>query len=1014
MPTTQEAAITNLRTGIRHNFRVYRAEVELTQDDEAAIIPGWVPTGPTWSDVTAQLRADSKITIKADNTITFAVRNHNRSEWQDDRAIVIIAQHWDGAAWCPFYVAGWGYIRGDGRQDDLRFEQYGEVTVTYLDRLKKRPLPAHHMGRPNLAKGASIGGATPAIADAIAEVPLEFTSQADGAATRAVDGNSDTAYVSDTVCDPDPPVKGDSVYPRILRICAGRTVRTIGAGGEPLWVEIWAGHDLTPWGTTWIGVPEMYNAPAGEGMPAERTEPGKLKYEVVTYGDGTKGFRSTSYMSANPKLDTWIQWIIQSGYTRMPFRVTIEIKAGHPDSIGKAVMIGVTDAAPTPSFSQLIDPVVLTADWQRFQFDSADSGNYGGAKLSIKTKVGELLSGDMVYEIRRFQVAIGFDNDVYGPLLDYKTLHLGMDDGAGHEKWVRIAWNLAKKGNWRIEPFGSVIITDNLSVFKSKFDAGGRTVYEMQREFPYWFFGPSVGRIKLMFAGADIHMDDLDFIPPDAIVLDDIDMSVVNGGVPWLPRQALTRQSPLGTGYLAVEDYPQQGMETTYGQAFLWVDLGEYVPPTLSDAITAADLLIPVSDPDEYPAYGTIRIGTEDIIFVGKDGEYLIATTRGANSTVAAAHSATDPVVPCYDDNAGPGATAQTGPLIDKFVVRRKPGTPVIASGAIIWSNLPAPGNPSSGGAKWELHPDWELGMRFAGNKTGDIEFIPPSAEVRGGYANVRQARHWAIVCDRMAYANGKPQRFKVNEVIARKFSPAAGQSGAYAGHGAGDYTGVVGHLLTQHGGLPVSKFIPQVSGVPLSELSITPSNVQSAVQSAIGGQYLTIYNDAYNRVYLTGAPGSFLFSALDIEWAWTPSNAWGVRTSGDWSEAHPCAQVVMHAIEAATMRQYVIKYPEMPDLLGDVITVKDVHVTSEDQAREMTRALYRRARTRRKISVQAGACPWIKRYQRHTINFPDLDRGAEWDGLNVYVDNFTITIGLSDKGSITWNTAVDLVELAL
>lgn len=467
-------------------------------------------------------------------------------------------------------------------------------------------------------------------------------------------------------------------------------------------------------------------------------------------------------------------------------------------------------------------------------------------------------------------------------------------------------------------------------------------------------------------------------------------------------------------GPFTTEEYPQPGMEQTYGSAYLWVDTGAYVPPKLNRDISATDLYIPVDDTDAYPVAGTIRIGTEYILYGAKRDEYLVAYARGANSSIPAAHSRSDAVYPCYDANADSGLSVQTGALVDRVTIVRQDGKPVIEDGALLWSNLPGPGDPSTGGQLWERHPDWNLATRWQGNQSSIIEYVPPVAPVTLGSAHVRQARHWCVVGHRMQYYFGRPQRFKINEVSIWEFSPHAGVSGGYEGHGAGDFPGVVGHIVTQHAGLPVSKFGSTVSGAgPIGELHITPTTVQSALGSTLGNQYMTVYNDRWNNIYLTALPGSVLFPATLVSWTWTELNCWGGRITGGWSEAHPCAQAIVWATEPAALRQYYYEYPPVADRLGNTVEARDVIVASYDQGREIARALYRSARTRRSIQLSAGACPWLNKYQRHVVNLPGLDKGGAWSGINMYVRDYTVEIGMSPNG-ITWNTTIQLAELAL
>lgn len=1004
MPTVSESAITNLNNGIRHRFQVWRAVGNLSVEDEGLIVGSWVPTGPNWSDVTSLIDMRSQITIKANNTITFRVRSLDRSAWPDDRAVAIVAQHWDGSAFCPWYVVGWGFIRGNGNQEIERFNQFGEVTLSYIERFAMYPTRPVRFGSRDIAVSGSIAGESTVLASPAVESPLEYISQADVSGVSLIDGKVNTVAIADVIADPARPVMGESQVPRILRFGAHRTTRGIGDGGEPIWIEVWVGWNAIPWGTTWVGVPDMYNTSSGEGLPAIRDD-AHVQTTIQDYGT-YKAFRAVLKQDANFNAEGWLQWIL-GGSPGLPFRVELEMRAIDAYTASQPLLLTVTTSDPAGSSRQQIDALRLSTSWQFYGFDFDDSGNYGGAKLSIKAFKGSLQASAMTYEIRNFKILFGFDSAVYSST---EALYLALDDGAGHERWLRVAWNLEKSGRVRIPPYKTLIFTDDIATFKNRYDPGDSQIYQIRDQFPEFFFGPNVGRVRLVYGGNPPNLNDIDTFPGSYTMLDQIDF-VTRPDLVWQPSEGMVRLSPMGTGDLVVEPFPRPGMDQQFGSAFWWVDLGAYVPATLDRDIPIGTKYIPVSDPSKYAISGSVRIGAENITYTSKDGEYLYAP---AGTT--AAHSQNDAVIPRLDGNANTGTNNRTGPLVARVMLRRKVGTPYPESGVVLYSNLASPRDPSDAlnvvGSKWENHPDWEKLGRFAGNTSDVIDMVPPLAPVPGGSANVIQARHWCVVIDRMRRYNNVAQRAKLNEFIIMEYNPDSGTSGAYTGTGATDYTGAVGHILVTYANLPANKYIPIMGQTPLGDVSIPASTVQAALASLLSNQYLAAYNDPMNNIYMGGVPGSHLYNPGGVTWTWTPANIKGRRMSGAWDEGHKVSKVTVWAIEPATFRHYTFQYPEVGYVLGKAIEVKDAYITSRDQGRNMARAIFLISNARGKMGIIADAAPWVRLYQRHVVNIPGLDAGGAWDGLSMYVSDYTITIGMNERGRVEWNTSIQLAEL--
>ena len=1014
MPTVQETTITNRRL-VLDDLRIWRKVADLTPSEEEAIIPGWLPSSPDWEDVTDQVRLGQGVRATVGNngpTIGLTVNQHSQDAWPYRRPVALVGRHWDGTDWYE-YVAAWGRVVGAGGQRRRGAEQSGEVQLDLARWWMGAQIPAHRLGRLNAALGASLVGGSTVLATPLSESPGEYVNQASCAATLMVDGNMDTVTVADAFADPAIPSIGDTAKPRVLRLYAGRTSRSIGAGGEPLFVEIWAGHNIAPWGYTWTGIPEMYNAGAGEGQAAVRDD-ARLTTTVQTIEAGEKAFQVHVKQNTNPKGDTWVQWIVaDAAYANRPMTVKLELRAApaSPAAVGRRLDISLGTAQTVGAQTKNVRPFVLSADWQEVKFDFDSSTDYAGAKISVKTWPGESQDGAWTYQIRRLDVGMGWDHDEYAKGHDFVALRLGIDDGIGHEKWVRCSWDLADGvGNFRIPAYDSIIITDDIDTLKRKFDVGNRTVWQMKKIAPWWFFGPSIGRIKLALMTNPADENDIDATVGGGgtfDLLDDINLSAVPA---WTPMQALSRQTPIGTGSLAAEDFPQIGVIPAFGSAYWYFDLGAPDHPTLLRDLPIGSTRVPVSDLDRYARAGSIKIGSETRGFDGKEEDALILT-----AATTATHSQGDAVIPCYDANVGAGTDVQTGKLIDYCEIRRKDGKATIADGFVLYSNATSPGDPGSGGSKWENHPDWDLLTRFSGNLQTTVAAAPKMATVSGGAsAPALQARFWCVGISRMNRTYHKRERSKINELVLREFVPGAGASGEYLGHGAGDINGAIGHLLVRHAGVPLGKFVNAAPSIPLNDLHIAPTTASGAVGSLLSRGLLALVVDNYGYVTLEPSPSSPLFDRQEAEWTWTEANSWGAEQTGTWDEPSRVSQVVAWGYDPVTMRNYRVSYPPTPNPLGASLEVKDLIVSSPDQLREIARARFRDANTRRGLKIKAGAVPWLRVNQRHVVNYPSLDPGGEWSGINFFVESYEVSIALTERRGIVWTTTISLREMAL
>jgi hypothetical protein len=959
--------------------------------DEAAITDGWLPTtGDGWQDMSGSVLLTEGIDLAHDGrgyAITFTVADESRLVWADDLAVAVVSRHWDGAAWTDRTLDAWGYLSGEGRQQlGQNLDQTGQRTATYTGYWDRTTIPAHRFGRRNLAQGATVAGASDALASVTAEAGVEYISQDDNAASKAIDGNADTPYIADVIADPTQPTIGGDTKPRLLRAYAGRTTRSIGAGNEPVWVEVSYTHQVATWGafTSSGAVPDLF------GYGSNTRSDGQV---VSTINTGGGFYQVRALQQAGSDAMNGVQWNLDFGLSGRAWKLRLEFKAASPGSIGRRMFATLKDLDPGAGAGAQAF-LSLTDQWQTHDLD-LDSANYGGVVLRFQNYRGDVSDQD-VYFAFRFSLWVGYSDLQHARENTSERLFISYDDGNGVTRTQRIAFDLANGADdWRIPPLGSVIVADDAATFRAKFDPGDRQVFQMRNLQPEWFFGPGVGKVALRY-GTNPNRNQ--YAPSGTTLVDSIDFTT--NGLSWTPTQGVSRQSPIGTGAFAVEDYPHVGLlPGAYGAAYLWLDLKAYSAPVLTLPMDSTQLTMQVDDGDRLTPGQEASIGSERVLVGDRtDGDFAIVRHQGG--TTAAAHSAGDTVTPRV------AGAAQTGPQWDAVEIRRKPGTPAILAGAVISSNLATPGDPSSGGSKWERHPDWSLVARFDNSAGAEVITVRPQE-------GVRQARHVCVVIDRMARRGGVPQRAKLNEVVVREWLPGGNAGGGWSGHGASNVAEVAAHLLTRHGGVPASKVALTASPAPMGDLPVAGAPLSRALANLEDDGALRVWCDPYNAVTVAPDPASPQYDARE-PYATLDASVLLGELSGSWGVRAPVAQVRGTFRETATLRTHMISYPDIPGLLGEVVEIRGT-VRSWQDGRDRCEREYR-ARNARRTPQQAtiGPAPWLRPWLRVVYDSAELDAGGQWQGVNCCIRAFAIRYEAGPGGGAVCTCSLTLQETVL
>lgn len=962
--------------------------------NEAAITGAWLPTtGAGWADESATVLLSEGIDLAHDGrgyTGSFSVADSSKLEWADDLAVAVVSQHWDGSAWSGRELVCWGYLSGEERASiGKALDQTSSRTFTYHGYWERASVPAHRFGRRNLAQGATVAGSSTALASATAEAGVEYISQDDNAASKAIDANADTVYIADVIADPTQPTIGGDTKPRLLRAYAGRTTRSIGAGNEPVWVELSYTHQVATWGamTSSGAVPNLF------GYGSNVRNDSQVVSSITTSGPLGAYYQVRALQQAGSDAMNGVQWNLDFGLPGRAWKLRLEFKAASTPSIGRRMYATLKDLDPTAGAGTQAF-LSLTDQWQTYDLD-LDNANYGGVVLRFQNYRGDIAADDLYFAFR-FTLWVGYSDLQHAKENSSERLFISYDDGAGATRTQRIAFDLAAGADdWRIPPLGTVVIADDTATFRAKFDPGQRQVFQMRNLQPEWFFGPSIGKVALRY-GTNPNRNQ--YAPSGTTLVDEIPFAT--NGLSWTPQQGVSRQSPIATGSFAVEDYPHVGLlPGAFGAAFLWLDLHAYSAPKLTLPMDSTQLTLQVDDGDRLTPGLEAVIGSERVL-IGVRNDNTFAIARHQGGTTAAAHNAGDAVTPRLS-----GAT-QTGPQWDAVEIRRKPGTPAILAGAVISSNLATPGDPSAGGSKWELHADWDLVARFDNAAGADVIGVRAP---EGG----RQARHVAVVIDRMARRGGVPQRAKLNEVVVREWVPGGNAGGGWAGHASANLAEVAAHLLTQHGGVPAAKVALAVAPAPMGDLPVAGAPLSRALANLESDGNLRVWLDPYNAATVSPDPSNPQYDAREPYLTLDGAVLLG-DVAGSWGVRGAVSQVKGTFTETASLRTYVISYPDVPGALGQVVEVKGT-VRSWAEGRDRVEREFRSRNARRTPqSATIGPAPWLRPWLRVVYTSAELDTGGQFIGVNCCVQSLSIKYEEGPTGGAICTTSLTLTEVIL
>lgn len=961
--------------------------------DEASVTGAWLPTAPDWEDVSGQVLLDAGLDVPHDGRgarIAISIADERKDEWLDDQSVAIVARarYAPASADSGRVLIAWGYMPGEGRQALGEYgDQTGQRVASYAAYWDRARVPPHRLGRANLARGASVEASTAPLASTTAEVPLEYLAQDNNDAANAIDEETDTVFIGDIIADPTQPTIGDSSEVQILRAYWGTTSRTLGADDEPGWIELC----YVRRGATWLSMTNAGAVPNLYGLGSNVRSDSAVESSITTSGPlGAYYYVKSKTGQPSPTVKNGVQWNEALGVGDRAAKLILEYKAAATLSIGRRIHVTFKPLDPAAS----VEPTILSLgqNWQRAEIDLDSLSDYGGFVLRVQNDEGEVAALDLEWAFRA-EVWIGYSDLAQGG--SQNKLHLSYDDGNGHTDTLRIAWDVANgTEDWQIPPRGSVIITNDEKLFRARFDPGDRQVYQLRNLAPFWFFGPGVGKLALRRGNGFRYQQ---YAPSGYSTVQEIDFTT--NGLSWTPQQGLSRQSPIGTGALTVEDFPHVGLlPGEYGGGYIWLNLGDYSPTVLAQPLTSGATTMVVEDGDRIAIGLLHQIDSERVLVTGRDDQ-AFTIARAQDGTSAAAHDPGDSVTPRRN------GAIQLGPMFDAIDLRRRPGTPAIRSGVILGSNLASPGDPSVGGAKWERHPDWFLISRFDNQSAASTVAV----QIPGG---VVEARHVCAGDLLMHYWNGLPQRLKINEIIVREWLPGATVEGDWAGHGASNTAQAAAHILAQHAGMPASKITIAAQPAPMGDLPITPAPA-SQVLDNLAGDELRIWLDPLNAVTIAPDPSSPQYDARE-PYATIDATIQISSPAVDWGDRQPVAQVRGTFRETAALRTYTIAYPDRPSSLGEIKTIGPRTVRSWQDGRASVARSFRAQNVRRTPqNVTIGPAPWVRPWLRVLYDMGALDASGAVQGVNCAIVGYTHHF-VDDGSGVVWTVDLTLQEIVL
>lgn len=964
-----------------------------------------VPSG--YTNVTGMISGISGAWEGHQQTVTLALHTWAaRSDVFATDAWVIVRARWVDANgdWLPWAALVVGNVIGGGGTADGRARAKvasGDVRVAQeWFYYAKRPLPPLTYGLVDVARGRT-ATSSPILTTPAAENGIEYLSTSSVAADMAVDGNRDTVWVAQALADTvwTKPNWKTSIY--IAEAFNGSPGAAIGTNGLPCFITLWCADGKLY--ESFESATGTWNQHYGGSYARTSAWANSGSWSLAVSLPNPEAGISREWTGLAPEIEAVVRFVARAATGTIALEALVTgTGSTHVETIRLST---------TPHVYEIRHPV-----------------NRAGV-LNLRFKSRQ--PGASVMYLDDLSIVGGVKCADTGQ--PYARLWLVWDDGLGGSNYADLqrAFDLETMAaeSW-------VVLTDDVDLFKARFDPGPDAAVTQYREVPGLRdldFASGRGRLRLAYyrrwpdlPGASGE-EGLPWTDP-SLAYRRWDDWKLNEQPAFALTSMLRRTSTAQTGVNSIEvKNPAPAGSDTVGVAWWEVNLGDYPYPTLAAAITAAaGASAQVSSTDGLPSAGYGWVESERVWYTITGPVSVRFDQRGvAGGGAAAAHAVGAPL---RLDNAG---TRVMSPLIAAVGIRRRPGTPILHDFTILGTALETAADPAVEvlGRSYENHPDWfplatvRNNMQASptyllGAQPGDAVLIawpPPPGTT---YAAGREVRRIRIYPMRMQRWDGQPQRAKLNEVVAYAANPASGPAGGWRETAPADVRGIAANILTQYVGLPTTRLYlwrGEATGLPwgrhYGSLKTAAGSVGEVLEGLEAKGMLRVLCRPDGTVEIIPDPRTTAASMQLPDRTWTADQITSWRYAE--ADAHPCAQVRVVARNADTGEMFASAYPRTPTLYGEIIEAGDLILGDQTQVDIQAARVFRQANARgaAEVTTWRGPLPQIGR--RHVVTYAAADSGgAIYAGTNMVVEGFQWTLtGLARRAQ--FELTVSLSELA-
>jgi hypothetical protein len=465
-------------------------------------------------------------------------------------------------------------------------------------------------------------------------------------------------------------------------------------------------------------------------------------------------------------------------------------------------------------------------------------------------------------------------------------------------------------------------------------------------------------------------------------------------------RRSPTMTTDTGTAADWIEDeYPLPGRHESANGEWASVELPAMTATLAAQLDAGYTTDAELTNLDGLTESGRVQIDIEWIDYASLDraNNKIVGLTRGVGDTTDATHAASTPV---YQVENG---VATNTLRISSVAWRRRTvynsTTLVVPEDFSIWvTEEESPNYPSTGlpGSEWT-----RVAVAHAWT---DTEFVQQFSPVR--------ARHVMVFIREMSDGGrAKLNEFDVYEAVTTISDDE--NTAEYSDTGA-----IVKHVLKTHVGLDANKLtINDV--VPFLNWTTAKSNVLALLDDLGKKTSCALVCELDGSLTWEHDPLYPLYTLPDIAIEFGRNTA--IQVSPQWSHGRETAQIIVHARDAESSRQFTGQYPPSPATIGDTQVVEDVIAGSAREAQFLAEIMYRQARSALQLTVEASGTgedpsglPLLRPGSRVTLDWELDQTGEEFHGRNFIITGAHVNaeFGKPGEDGKKWDVSFQAQEL--